>query len=117
MSTLEIIFLVVVLVCILLSGYFSATETAFTAINKIRLRAKAEDGDKGAKRVLKLADNYDRLLTTILIGNNIVNILASSPRRLCQVFRALYKRAGLAVDSLYVPFRTVEKASFKDIQT
>ncbi|MDE6790210.1 MAG: hemolysin family protein, partial [Clostridia bacterium] len=66
------------LICILLSGYFSATETAFTAVNKIRLRAKAEDGDKGAKRVLKLADNYDRLLTTILIGNNVVNILASS---------------------------------------
>lgn len=78
MTSTEIIFLVVVIICILLSGYFSATETAFTAINKIRLRAKAEDGDKGAKRVLKLADNYDRLLTTILIGNNIVNILASS---------------------------------------
>lgn len=78
MTTTDIIFLVIVLVCILLSGYFSATETAFTAINKIRLRAKADDGDKGAKRVLKLADNYDRLLTTILIGNNVVNILASS---------------------------------------
>ncbi|MCM1233863.1 MAG: hemolysin family protein [Ruminococcus flavefaciens] len=78
MTTTEILFLVITLVCIVLSGYFSATETAFTAINKIRLRAKADDGDKGAKRVLRLADNYDRLLTTILIGNNIVNILASS---------------------------------------
>ncbi len=78
MSTTNIIFLVIVIVCILLSGYFSATETAFTAVNKIRLRAKADDGDKGAKRVLKLADSYDRLLTTILIGNNVVNILASS---------------------------------------
>ena len=78
MTTTDIIFLIVVIICIILSGYFSATETAFTAINKIRLRAKAEDGDKGAKRVLKLADNYDRLLTTILIGNNVVNILASS---------------------------------------
>lgn len=78
MSTTNIIFLVIVIICIILSGYFSATETAFTAINKIRLRAKAEDGDKGAKRVLKLADKYDRLLTTILIGNNVVNILASS---------------------------------------
>ncbi|MDE7379522.1 MAG: hemolysin family protein [Clostridia bacterium] len=74
----NIVFLVIVIVCIILSGYFSATETAFTAVNKIRLRAKADDGDKGAKRVLKLADNYDRLLTTILIGNNVVNILASS---------------------------------------
>lgn len=78
MTPTEIIFLVIVIICIILSGYFSATETAFTAINKIRLRAKADDGDKGAKRVLKLADKYDKLLTTILIGNNVVNILASS---------------------------------------
>ena len=78
MTTTNIIFLIIVILCIVLSGYFSATETAFTAINKIRLRAKAEDGDKGAKRVLKLADRYDSLLTTILIGNNVVNILASS---------------------------------------
>ncbi|MGN0823567.1 MAG: HlyC/CorC family transporter [Candidatus Coproplasma sp.] len=77
-TTTQIILVIIVAVCVLLSGYFSATETAFTAINKIRLRAKADDGDKGAKRVLKLADNYDRLLSTILIGNNIVNILASS---------------------------------------
>ena len=77
-STTQIILSIVVVICVLFSGYFSATETAFTAINKIRLRAKADDGDKGAKRVLKLADNYDRLLSTILIGNNIVNILASS---------------------------------------
>ena len=77
-STTQIILSIVVVICILLSGYFSATETAFTAINKIRLRAKADDGDKGAKRVLKLAEDYDRLLSTILIGNNIVNILASS---------------------------------------
>jgi CBS domain containing-hemolysin-like protein len=61
-----------------LSGYFSATETAFTTLNKIRIKSKADDGNKRAKLVLKLADNYDRLLTTILIGNNIVNILASS---------------------------------------
>lgn len=78
MTTIQIVFLIVVIICIILSGYFSATETAFTAINKIRLRAKADDGDKGAKRVLKLSENYDRLLTTILIGNNVVNILASS---------------------------------------
>ncbi len=78
-----------------MSGYFSATETAFTAINKIRLRAKAEDGDKGAKRVLKLADNYDRLLTTILIGNNIVNILASSLFTLLMI-ALIPKNEGLA---------------------
>ena len=78
MKPTQVAFLIIVILCIILSGYFSATETAFTAINKIRLKAKADDGDKGAKRVLRLADNYDRLLTTILIGNNVVNILASS---------------------------------------
>lgn len=95
MSTIEIVFLIIIIVCILLSGYFSATETAFTAINKIRLRAKADDGDKGAKRVLKLADNYDRLLTTILIGNNIVNILASSLFTLLMI-ALIPKNEGLA---------------------
>ena len=85
-QTTEIIFIVVICICFLLSGYFSATETAFTAVNKVRLKAKAEDGDKGAKRVLKLADRYDRLLTTILIGNNIVNILASSLATLLFIF-------------------------------
>lgn len=77
-NTTQIIFLIIIAVCLLFSAYFSATETAFTAVNKIRLKAKADDGDKAAKRVLKLAENYDRLLSTILIGNNIVNILASS---------------------------------------
>ncbi len=85
-TTTEIIFIVIIVVCILFSGYFSATETAFTAVNKVRLKAKAEDGDKGAKRVLKLSENYDRLLTTILIGNNIVNILASSLATLLFVY-------------------------------
>lgn len=78
MGTTQIIFLIIVLVCFLFSGFFSATETAFTTLNKLRVKTKADDGNKRAKLVLRLADNYDRLLTTILIGNNIVNILASS---------------------------------------
>ncbi len=70
--------IVVIVICVILSGYFSATETAFTSINRIRLKTKADAGNKRAKLVLKLCDKYDWLLTTILIGNNIVNILASS---------------------------------------
>lgn len=70
--------IIVIVVCIILSGYFSATETAFTSINRIRLKTRAEAGNKRAKLVLKLSDKYDWVLTTILIGNNIVNILASS---------------------------------------
>ncbi len=70
--------IVVIIVLIILSAYFSATETAFTSINKIRLKNMAGDGDRKADRVLKLSEKYDKLLTTILIGNNIVNISMTS---------------------------------------
>ena len=63
---------------VVMSAYFSATETAFSTINKTRLRTLADKGDKKAERVLALADKYDSLLSTILVGNNIVNILLSS---------------------------------------
>ena len=75
---MQTVYIIIILVCFVFSAYFSATETAFTTVNKIRLKAKAEDGDKKAKLILKLADNYDKLLTTILIGNNIDSILACS---------------------------------------
>ena len=65
-------------VCILLSGYFSATETAFSSLNKTRLRAMAENGSRRARLTLELAEDYNRLLSTILIGNNIVNIAVAS---------------------------------------
>ena len=68
----------IVLICLLLSAYFSATETAFTTFNRIRLKTAAEKGDKKAQLVLDLSEDYDRLISTILIGNNIVNILAAS---------------------------------------
>ncbi|WP_028273571.1 HlyC/CorC family transporter [Atopococcus tabaci] len=63
---------------ILLSAYFSSAETAFTSANRIRLRTEADKGDKRAKQVLELSEDYDSLLSTILIGNNIVNIASSS---------------------------------------
>ena len=61
-----------------MSAYFSATETAFSTFNKIRVKNLAEKGNKRAARALELAENYDTLISTILIGNNIVNILAAS---------------------------------------
>ena len=61
-----------------MSAYFSATETAFNTFNKIRVRNLAEKGNKKAARALELAEHYDTLISTILIGNNIVNILAAS---------------------------------------
>ena len=70
--------LVVIVFCIIMSAYFSATETAFSTFNRIRIKNLAEKGNKKAATVIKLSENYDTLLSTILIGNNIVNILASS---------------------------------------
>ena len=60
------------------SAFFSASETAFSSLNQIRLKSRAEDGDTSAARVLAMAEQYDKLLSTILIGNNIVNIAAAS---------------------------------------
>ncbi|MBE6635994.1 MAG: HlyC/CorC family transporter [Ruminococcaceae bacterium] len=74
----SIIMVVIVFACVIMSAYFSATETAFSTLNKIRIKTMAEDGNRRAQRVYKLTENFDALLSTILIGNNIVNILASS---------------------------------------
>lgn len=72
------IYLIIIIISVLLSGYFSATETAFSSLNRIRVKNLAEKGNKRAKLVLKLSEQYDVLISTILIGNNIVNILAAS---------------------------------------
>lgn len=61
-----------------MSAFFSASETAFSSVNKIKLKNMAADGNKRASRALKLAEEYDTVLSTILIGNNIVNIACTS---------------------------------------
>lgn len=68
----------IMVVLVIFSAYFSATETAFSSLNRARLKAEAERGDKRAGDVLSLANDFDRLLSTLLIGNNIVNIAVSS---------------------------------------
>ena len=70
--------LVIILVCLVLSAYFSATETAFSTMSHARMKTMADKGDKSAALALQLADNYDTLLSAILIGNNLANIGASS---------------------------------------
>lgn len=70
--------LAVLVILVAFSAFFSASETAFSSLNQIRLKSRAESGDKAAARVLAMAEQYDKLLSTILIGNNIVNIGASS---------------------------------------
>ncbi len=67
--------LIILVAC---SAFFSASETAFSSLNQIRLKSRAEEGDASAARVLAMAGKYDKLLSTILIGNNIVNIAAAS---------------------------------------
>lgn len=63
---------------VMMSAYFSATETAFNSLNITKIKIAAERGDKTAELVIRLLDDYNRLLTTILVGNNIVNIALSS---------------------------------------
>lgn len=69
---------IVLIVLVFLSAFFSASETAFTSANRIRLKNIAEEGSKGAGVALKVMDKYDKCLTTLLVGNNIVNIATSS---------------------------------------
>ncbi len=71
--------LISLIILILFSGFFSATETAYTSVSRIKLRTLFQNGNKQAGKVLELAEKkYDRLLSTILIGNNIVNLSASA---------------------------------------
>ncbi|MGI6751174.1 MAG: HlyC/CorC family transporter [Anaerovoracaceae bacterium] len=63
---------------LILSAYFSSTETAFSSLNRFRMKSMADEGDVKAAKALKLAEDYDRILSTILIGNNIVNIMMAS---------------------------------------
>lgn len=69
---------IILFVLIILSAFFSSAETAFTTMNKVRMRTLAEEGNARAVRALKVQDDYSKMLSTILIGNNIVNLVASS---------------------------------------
>ncbi len=69
---------VILLILLVLSAFFSSAETALSTVNRVRMRALEEDGNKRAARVNKILDNYGKMLSTVLIGNNIVNIAASS---------------------------------------
>ena len=86
----------IAIACLLvMSALFSSMETAFSTVNKIRLKHQAANGSKKAERALKIAENFDKALTTILVGNNIVNILSSSLGTV--IFTELFGAAGVAV--------------------
>ena len=78
MDPSDIAKLLILLILLLLSAFFSSAETALTTVNKIRMRTLSEAGNKKAARVLKVTDDSGKMLSAILIGNNIVNLSASS---------------------------------------
>lgn len=92
--------LIIMAVCLILSAYFSATETAFSSANTTRLKTLAEKGNKKAALVCKLLEQYDRLLSTILIGNNIVNIATASIGTV--LFVKHYGDAGASISTVVV---------------
>ena len=70
--------IIILIILLLLSAFFSSAETALTTVNRIRMRSLAEDGNSRAACVLKVTDDSGKMLSAILIGNNIVNLSASS---------------------------------------
>ena len=90
----------IIVVLVILSAYFSATETAFTSVNRIRLKNLAAEGNKKAKRVLELEERYDSLLSSILIGNNLVNIAMTAVATV--LFIQLYPEYGATISTIVV---------------
>lgn len=89
--------ILVIALLIVLSAYFSATETAFSSLNKVRIKNMASGGNKRARLVLALSEDYDRILSTLLIGNNIVNITAASLATI--VFTFYFHEAGVTIST------------------
>lgn len=100
----------VLFILIIFSGLFSAVETAFSSANKIRLKNYANDGNKKAAKVLDLLEDYDKLITTILIGNNIVNIAATTLAAV--IFTQLYQDRGPTISTI---FMTIVVLTFGEI--
>ncbi|MGI6212422.1 MAG: HlyC/CorC family transporter [Anaerovoracaceae bacterium] len=96
----ESVSLIVMLVLLIFSAYFSATETAFTSLSRIRLKSMASSGDKRAKQVLDLEAKYDTLLSTILVGNNIANIANTAVATV--FFVDLYGHYGATISTIVV---------------
>lgn len=78
MDTSGVIQLIILAILILLSGFFSSAETALSTVNRVRIRALEEDGNRRAAKVNKILDQYSKMISAILIGNNIVNLSASA---------------------------------------
>lgn len=92
--------IVAVVILVMCSAYFSATETAFTSLNTIRMKTWAENGDKRAARALAVGEDYDKLLSSILIGNNIVNITATTISTL--LFTKIFVTYGATISTVVI---------------
>lgn len=90
--------ILVLVVLVLLSAFFSASETAISTVNRIRMRNYADEGNKKAQKVIHMADNYDKTLSTILVGNNIVNIAFASLSTM--LFTNLFGVSGVGIATL-----------------
>lgn len=99
METQELwVYIGAIVVLLVFSGFFSATETAFTSVNRIKLKNMANDGNRRAKKVLELEEQYDTLLSTILVGNNLVNIANTAIATV--LFVKLYAGYGATVSTV-----------------
>lgn len=104
MDTTGVIQLSILIVLLLLSGFFSASETALSMVNRVKLRTMEEEGRKHVKTLEKILDNYDRVITTILVSNNIVNLSASSLTTIftIRLFGNIYVSAGTGILTFFV---------------
>ncbi len=92
------VLIIILFILIMFSAYFSAIETAFSCANKIRLKNLSNNGNKKATLALKLIENYDELISTILIGNNIVNIAAATIATV--IFTRYFGDVGATISTL-----------------
>ena len=90
--------ILILVLLITMSAYFSATETAYSSLNKIKLKSIANKGNKKAKLALELSEKYDSVISTILIGNNIVNIATASLATV--LFTKLLGSSGVTVSTI-----------------
>ncbi len=90
--------IIILILLIIMSGFFSATETAFSSLNKIRLKNLANNGNKRSQITLDLVENYDKVLSTILIVNNIVNIISASLSTI--IFVNTFGDAGITISTI-----------------
>lgn len=117
MSGSEIAQLIILVVLLFLSAFFSSAETSFTTVNKIYMRTLSQNGDKRAARVLQITENSGKMLSAILIGNNVVNLSASSLATTLAIGMVGNAAAGIATGILTLLILIFGEISPKTIAT